>query len=117
MSTEALPRSETIAADRDRRDRPLDLIGIALTAITLLVALLSFFPIYWAIITSIKPDGEVISGSNSLWPGRVVFDSYIHIWKNTNIAIWYVNSFVTSVVISGLVIVSSISRAGGSSTC
>ncbi|OAM75602.1 sugar ABC transporter permease [Devosia elaeis] len=82
-------------------------MGIALTAITLLVALASFFPIYWAIITSIKTDSEVISGGNSLWPNRFSFDSYVHIWTNTNIGIWYVNSFVTSLAITILVIVSS----------
>ncbi|KRA98402.1 sugar ABC transporter permease [Devosia sp. Root685] len=83
------------------------MIGLVLTVITILVALASFFPIYWAVITSIKPDGEVISGSNSLWPNRMVFDSYIHIWNNTNIGIWYINSMVTSLIITALVIVSS----------
>src|SRR5690606_37296206 len=107
MSTEILSRSQAATVDRARRDRPLDFIGIALTAITLLVALASFFPIYWAIITSIKTDSEVISGGNSLWPNRFSFDSYVHIWTNTNIGIWYVNSFVTSLAITILVIVSS----------
>jgi multiple sugar transport system permease protein len=37
----------------------------------------------------------------------MVFDSYVHIWNNTNIAVWYVNSFVTSLVITALVIISS----------
>lgn len=107
MSAEVLPQTQSASAERQRRDRPLDMIGLLLTAITLIVALASFFPIYWAIVTSIKPDAEVISGSNSLIPGRVVFDSYIHIWTNTNIGIWYINSFVTSLVITALVIVSS----------
>ncbi|WP_449394728.1 carbohydrate ABC transporter permease [Devosia riboflavina] len=107
MSAEALPNREAIAAARSRGDGPIDIIGLVLTVITILVALGSFFPIYWAIITSIKPDGEVISGSNSLIPNRVVFDSYIHIWNNTNIGIWYINSMVTSLIITALVIVSS----------
>lgn len=107
MSAEALPNREAIAAARSRGDGPIDMIGLVLTVITILVALGSFFPIYWAIITSIKPDGEVISGSNSLIPNRVVFDSYIHIWNNTNIGIWYINSMVTSLIITALVIVSS----------
>ncbi|UJW87415.1 carbohydrate ABC transporter permease [Devosia sp. SL43] len=107
MTAEALPRSQAAVATRGRRDRPLDLIGIVLTAITLIVALASFFPIYWAIITSVKPDGDIISGDNALIPGRLSFDSYIHIWNNTNIATWYVNSFVTSILITALVIVSS----------
>ena len=107
MSAEALPNREAIAAARSRGDGPIDMIGLVLTVITILVALGSFFPIYWAVITSIKPDGEVISGSNSLIPNRVVFDSYIHIWNNTNIGIWYINSMVTSLVITALVIVSS----------
>lgn len=107
MSAEALPNREAIAAARSRGDGPIDVIGLALTVITIVVALGSFFPIYWAIITSIKPDAEVISGSNSLIPNRVVFDSYIHIWNNTNIGIWYINSMVTSLIITALVIVSS----------
>lgn len=107
MSAEALPNREAIAAARSRGDGPIDMIGLVLTVITILVALGSFFPIYWAVITSIKPDGEVISGSNSLIPNRVVFDSYIHIWNNTNIGIWYINSMVTSLIITALVIVSS----------
>jgi len=107
MSAEALPNREAVAAARSRGDGPIDMIGLALTAVTILVALASFFPIYWAVITSIKPDGEVISGSNSLIPNRVTFDSYIHIWNNTNIGIWYINSLVTSLVITALVIVSS----------
>ena len=107
MSAEALPNREAVAAARSRGDGPIDVIGLTLTVITILVALGSFFPIYWAVITSIKPDGEVISGSNSLWPNRMVFDSYIHIWKNTNIGIWYINSMVTSLIITALVITSS----------
>ena len=107
MSAEAIPNREAIAAARSRGDGPIDMIGLVLTVITILVALGSFFPIYWAVITSIKPDGEVISGSNSLIPNRVVFDSYIHIWNNTNIGIWYINSMVTSLIITALVIVSS----------
>lgn len=107
MSAEAIPNREAIAAARSRGDGPIDMIGLVLTVITILVALGSFFPIYWAVITSIKPDAEVISGSNSLIPNRVVFDSYIHIWTNTNIGIWYINSMVTSLIITALVIVSS----------
>ena len=107
MSAEAIPNRQVAAADRKRGDGPIDMIGLVLSALTILVALASFFPLYWAVITSIKPDGEVISGSNSLWPSRVTFDSYIHIWNNTNIAVWYVNSLVTSLVITALVITSS----------
>lgn len=107
MSAEAIPNRQVAAAERKRGDGPIDMIGLVLSALTILVALASFFPLYWAVITSIKPDGEVISGSNSLWPSRVTFDSYIHIWNNTNIAVWYVNSLVTSLVITALVITSS----------
>ncbi|WP_083989006.1 carbohydrate ABC transporter permease [Devosia geojensis] len=107
MSADAIPSSGAIAAEPSRRDRSLDIVGIVLSVITLIAALVSFFPIYWAIITSIKPDGEVISGSNTLWPNRITFDSYVHIWNNTNIAIWYVNSMVTSLIITAAVIVSS----------
>lgn len=106
MSAEALPRVAE-ASERGGRDRAIDIGGLILTLITFAAALAAFFPIYWAVITSVKPDAEVISGSNTMWPSRLSFDSYIHIWNNTNIAIWYVNSMVTSLIISAAVIVSS----------
>ena len=106
MSTQAL--TQAVSAEPDtRRDRGIDGVGLLLAAVTILAALFSIFPIYWAVVTSFKSESEVIAGGISLWPQRFNTDAYVHIWNNTNIVQWYINSFVTSALITVGVIVSS----------
>jgi len=90
-----------------RRDRGIDIGGLILSAITIAFALAAAFPIYWAVITSFKSETEVIADGLSMWPRHFNTDAYVHIWTNTNIGFWYINSFVTSGIITLGVIVSS----------
>tara|TARA_R110002124_G_scaffold27594_8_gene98351 strand:- start:4908 stop:5756 length:849 start_codon:yes stop_codon:yes gene_type:complete len=90
-----------------RRDRGIDIGGLILSGITIAFALAAAFPIYWAVITSFKSETEVIADGLSMWPRRFNTEAYVHIWTNTNIGFWYINSFVTSGIITLAVIVSS----------
>ena len=106
MSVQAIPQSR-VADDRVGRNRAIDVGGLILSAITIIFAIAAFFPIYWAVITSFKSETEVIASGLALWPKRINTEAYEHIWRNTNIAHWYLNSFVTSGLITAIVIVSS----------
>jgi multiple sugar transport system permease protein len=106
MSAEALPQTGAIAAPA-QRDRVIDMGGLILSAVTIVAALAFAFPIYWAVITSFKSETEVIASGISLWPKRFNTEAYAHVWNNTNIAYWYLNSFVTSILITAGVIISS----------
>lgn len=106
MSAEALPQTGAIAAPA-QRDRVIDMGGLILSAVTVVAALAFAFPIYWAVITSFKSETEVIASGISLWPRRFNTEAYAHVWNNTNIAYWYLNSFVTSILITAGVIISS----------
>jgi multiple sugar transport system permease protein len=106
MSSEAITRPAESAA-RLKGDRLIDFGGLALTIVTLGFALMAIFPVYWAVVTSFKSETEVIASGIALWPSRINTEAYEHIWTNTNIGIWYINSFVTSALITAGVIVSS----------
>lgn len=106
MSAEALSQT-AIANERATRDRGIDVIGLLIAGVTIVAALISIFPIYWAVVTSFKSESEVISGGISLWPKNFNTEAYVHIWTKTNIIYWYINSFVTSALITVGVIVSS----------
>ncbi|MVS97458.1 ABC transporter permease subunit [Devosia sp. L53-10-65] len=106
MSSEAITRPAESAA-RLKGDRLIDFGGLALTIVTLGFALMAIFPVYWAVVTSFKSETEVIASGIALWPSRINTEAYEHIWTNTNIGIWYINSFVTSTLITAGVIVSS----------
>ncbi|QYO78970.1 carbohydrate ABC transporter permease [Devosia salina] len=94
-------------AERFRHDRLIDIGGIILTLVTFAFALMAIFPIYWAVVTSFKSETEVIASGISLWPSQINTEAYQHIWNNTNIGSWYINSLVTSSLITFGVIVSS----------
>lgn len=106
MSTQVATDVPVAVSERQRFDRTIDVGGLILSLITLVAALAFIFPVYWAVITSFKPETDVIAGGIQLWPRRFTLDAYAHVWNNTNLARWYVNSFVTSAFITFGVIVS-----------
>ena len=79
--------------------RKLDIAGLLLTALTVICALLWFFPIYWAIITSLRYDQDTITDFG-LFPKDPTLSGYIFDIEHSNLLIWYMNSTITSVSIT-----------------
>ena len=82
-------------------------IGGVLTVLTLLGAILWAFPLYWGVITTFKPEQDVVRPGVEFWPKRFTFESYGHVLFETKIGIWYLNSLVTSLITTLLVLVMS----------
>ncbi|KZB55553.1 MULTISPECIES: carbohydrate ABC transporter permease [Thalassospira] len=80
--------------------------NILLLIFTLIAACAWAFPLYWAIVTSLKPEPEVV-GSLSFWPQTFDISSYAFALFDTNLVRWYINSIGTSVLITGIVIMIS----------
>ena len=85
--------------------KPIGLTGKLLTALTVAGALFWFFPIYWALVTSFKHEEEVVQTGIRLWPEHFTFENYSFVLLNTKIALWYLNSFVTSAAVTIMVLV------------
>jgi multiple sugar transport system permease protein len=98
----APPRSRRLA-----RLRHLDLAGLVITAATVIGAALWAFPIYWGLVTTFKPESEVVRPGANLWPEHFTFENYVHVLLQTKIGIWYVNSLITSAAVTVLVIVTA----------
>jgi multiple sugar transport system permease protein len=85
----------------NRTRNPLtDIGGIALTLLTIGSAAIWFFPVYWGIITSFKPDDETVAPGVHLWPQDPTANGYIFVFQNSNIGIWYLNSAITSITVT-----------------
>ena len=82
-------------------------IGGVLTVLTLLGAILWAFPLYWGLITTFKPEQDVVREGVEFWPERFTFESYSHVLFQTKIGLWYLNSLVTSLITTLLVLVMS----------
>ena len=79
-------------------------VGIALTVLTIVCAAFWFFPLYWAVITSLKPEYDVIQPGLQLLPKTWTIAAYQYVFANTPILTWYLNSTGTSVAITVLVL-------------
>jgi multiple sugar transport system permease protein len=84
--------------------RPAD---AALTVLALIVAAIWIFPVYWAIVTTLKPEYEVVEPGVRLLPKTWTLGSYAYVFAHTTISRWYLNSFVTAGAITVLVVAMS----------
>ena len=90
-----------------RKLRAFDIGGLILTLITLVFAILWAFPIYWGVITSLKPESQVISKTVEFLPRTWTIEAYWEAFTNTMIGRWYVNSLVTSLGVTAITLVTS----------
>jgi multiple sugar transport system permease protein len=88
-------------------NRSFSLSAAVITLATVVAALLWAFPLYWGVITSIKPEDEVVRPYVELWPDTITFGHYVHTLTKTMIGTWYVNSIATSIGVTVLTIGSS----------
>jgi multiple sugar transport system permease protein len=78
--------------------------AILLTLLAILCACIWAFPLYWAIVTSLKPEYEVVRPGLHLLPQVWTLTGYLYVFAHTPIGHWYLNSLATSVLITALVI-------------
>ena len=107
-------RTAALASDTAPRRRPgraFDIGALILTLVTVIFALLWAFPIYLAIVTTLKPEAQVIAKGVDFVPRTWTLDAYWHVLVNTMIGRWYLNSLVTSLGVTLLTLVISATTA------
>jgi multiple sugar transport system permease protein len=92
-------------ADTARR---WNLAGGAITLLTIICAVLWAFPLYWGVITSLKPEDEVVRPYIELWPDTFTFRHYIFAITSTQIGNWFVNSVAVALGVTALTITTSV---------
>ena len=102
MTTIAPATSATVATPAKRRF--LDVGGWLLTILTLVCAAIWFFPLYWAVVTSLKTDDETVRQGINLLPESLNFNGYAFVIQNSDLPYWYVNSIITSVSVTVLAV-------------
>jgi multiple sugar transport system permease protein len=89
---------------RVARMRRLNVLGLVATLTTLLGAVFWAFPLYWGLVTTFKPEDEIVRPGVQLWPEHFTFANYVHVLLQTKIGLWYINSLVTSAAVTLIVI-------------
>ena len=109
-SVATTPAAGELAGMSPRRRRiikTLDVVGLIATIITVVGAIFWAFPLYWAVVTTLKVENDIVQPGIDLWPRRFTLDAYTHVLFNTKIGTWYINSLVTAVSVTVLVVTMS----------
>jgi len=105
LTSEAL--ADAALSRRQRRIRKLDAVGLAFTILTVIGAILWAFPMYWGLVTSLKPDADVVKGSVVLYPAPFTLDAYTHALFATSMGRWYLNSLITAGATTLIVVITA----------
>jgi multiple sugar transport system permease protein len=87
--------------------RRINAMAGLVTALTVLAAIFWAFPIYWTLVTTLKPEQDIVRPGIDLIPNRLTFEAYIHVLFETKIGLWYMNSIVTAGAVTVCVVLMS----------
>ncbi|MEV4573977.1 carbohydrate ABC transporter permease [Nonomuraea jabiensis] len=65
--------------------------------------LITLFPLYWIVVTSLKPKSEIFSMPLRYWPGNVTFEHYAELFSFADFGAYLLNSLLVSLVAAGVV--------------
>ncbi|MDQ0794059.1 carbohydrate ABC transporter permease [Streptomyces sp. B1I3] len=87
-----------------RPDRRKNRLGYNILA--LVTAAIMAFPVYWLIVSSLRPNHEIRSYDQTLWPSSLTFDNFARAVKQENFATAIESSLIVSVtaVVGGMII-------------
>lgn len=74
------------------------LYTILLSALILFILVVQIYPIFWIFTSSMKSQSEFQTGSPFALPNSITFHNYINAFEKTNLARYFLNSFVITVV-------------------
>ncbi|WP_330173682.1 carbohydrate ABC transporter permease [Streptomyces sp. NBC_01498] len=90
---------QTLRPDRKKSRTVYDVLG-------LLFAVVMAFPVYWLIISALRPNHEIRSYDQTLWPSSLTFDNFVRAVDQPNFGTAVQSSLIVSVtaVLGGMII-------------
>ncbi len=91
--------TQTLRPDRKKSRLGFDLLGLG-------IALVMVFPVYWLVISSLRPNREIRSYDQTLWPSSITFDNFVRAAEQPNFGTAIQSSLIVSVtaVLGGMII-------------
>lgn len=91
--------TQALRPDRKKSRFHLDIIGLG-------IALVMVFPVYWLIISALRPNHEIRSYDQTLWPTSITFDNFVRATEQQNFSTAIQSSLIVAVtaVVGGMII-------------
>ncbi|SFL94433.1 multiple sugar transport system permease protein [Paenibacillus sp. 1_12] len=74
----------------------------------LLAMAFTLFPLYWAVVTSLKQEGEITRLPIRYWPELITFENYFVAWNNVGFSTFFKNSVFVSAMTVIIVLICSV---------
>ncbi|MFF9346049.1 carbohydrate ABC transporter permease [Streptomyces sp. NPDC014734] len=91
--------TQVLRPDRKKSRLGFDVLGLG-------IALVMIFPVYWLVISALRPNREIRSYDQTLWPTSITFDNFARAIKQANFATAIQSSLIVSItaVVGGMII-------------
>jgi multiple sugar transport system permease protein len=80
--------------------RQLKTIGFYLLIVLVIAVLI--FPLYWMVVTALRPENQIFAKDAILIPNTLVLDNFINIFADSDFVTYYKNSIVVSIGVVSL---------------
>ncbi|THA70303.1 carbohydrate ABC transporter permease [Streptomyces sp. A0958] len=90
---------QVLRPDRKKSRVGLNILGLG-------IALVMFFPVYWLVISALRPSREIRSYDQTLWPSSITFDNFSRAMNQPNFGTAVQSSLIVSItaVVGGMII-------------
>ncbi|HEY9326749.1 MAG TPA: carbohydrate ABC transporter permease [Streptomyces sp.] len=90
---------QVLRPDRKKSRAGLNILGLG-------IALVMVFPVYWLVISALRPSREIRSYDQTLWPSSITFDNFVRATEQPNFGTAIQSSLIVSVtaVVGGMII-------------
>jgi len=73
------------------------LIGVLISFLTVIAAVIWIIPVYWMFVTSLKFESDIFRLPPIWFPTRVTIEHYVNVFKYSQITVWFFNSVIVSI--------------------
>ena len=80
-----------------RKNKSVSIGSVIIYILILATVLIINYPFFWMIVTSLKSNSEIFSGSSFL-PETVRWENYLNAWKATNWSLYFMNSLMFAII-------------------
>lgn len=86
---------DTIRLRAGQRPRtPVRTDKIVMTLLFVILTILFVFPLYWMVVSSLRPDGRIFVDAFELFPSQLSLDSYRSLFEQEPFGRWIINSIL-----------------------
>ncbi|WP_433403129.1 carbohydrate ABC transporter permease [Streptomyces sp. CA-146814] len=92
-------KTQALRPDQKKSRLHLDIIGLG-------IAVVMIFPVYWLVISSLRPNREIRSYNQTLWPTSITFENFERAVNQPNFSTAIQSSLIVAVtaVVGGMII-------------